>query len=208
MRKFHGNIFAAVVFCTVLAVSAWSQSTGPATTAPAPATAPPVHIAVIQAQDAIVGTAEGKKAFADLEATFKPKQVALATQNGEIERLKKELADKSSNLTPAQREQKSRDLAAKQKALQRDYESAQNDFQQAEQAVVTRIGTKMLDVMQEYAKSHGFNMVVDVSNPQTPILYADQQLMITKDVIAAYDSKYPVQPKPSVQPNPPVQPNQ
>jgi len=51
-------------------------------------------------------------------------------------------------------------------------------------------------------------MVVDVSNPQTPILYADQQLMITKDVIAAYDSKYPVQPKPSVQPNPPVQPNQ
>lgn len=207
MRKFHGIVFAAVAFCAVLAVTARSQSTGPAATAPAPATAPPVHIAVIQAQDAIVGTAEGKKAFADLEVTFKPKQVALTAQNADIERLKKELADKSSNLTSAQREQKSRDLAAKQKALQRDYESAQSDFQQAEQAVVARIGSKMLDVMQEYAKSHGFNMVVDVSNPQTPILYADQQLMITKDVIAAYDTKYPVQPKPPVQPNPPAQPN-
>ncbi len=202
MRKFHGIVFAAcaVAFCTVLAVSARSQSTGQATPAPAPSAmppaAPPVHIAVIQAQEAIVGTAEGKKAFADLEATFKPRQVALASQHDEIERLKKVLADKSSGLSHEQRAQKSRDLAAKQKALQQSYQSAQGEFEQAEQKAMNSIGTKMLDVMQEYAKAHGYNIVVDVSNPQTPILYAEQQLMITKDVIAAYDSKYPVQPKP------------
>jgi Skp family chaperone for outer membrane proteins len=124
-----------------------------------------VHIAVIQVQDAIAGTAEGKKAFADLQATFKPKQVALASQNDAIERLKKELADKSSGLTQEQRAQKSRDLAARQKALQQDYESAQRDFQQAEQTLVNRIGTKMLDVMQAYAKAHRYNMIVDISNP-------------------------------------------
>jgi hypothetical protein len=45
-------------------------------------------------------------------------------------------------------------------------------------------------------KAHGYNMIVDVSNPQTPILYAEQQLMITQDIIAAYDSKYPLQLKP------------
>ncbi len=202
MRKFHGIVCAAcaVTFCAVLAVSARSQSTGEAATAPAPSAmpsaVPPVHIAVMQVQDAIAGTAEGKKAFADLQATFKPKQVALASQNDAIERLKKELADKSSGLTQEQRAQKSRDLAARQKVLQQDYESAQRDFQQAEQTLVNRIGTKMLDVMQEYAKAHAYNMIVDVSNPQTPILYADQQLMITKDSIAAYDSKYPVQSNP------------
>jgi len=155
-----------------------------------------VHIAVIQIQEAISGTAEGKKAFTDLQATFKPKQAALASQQDEIERLKKELTDKSSGLTQEQRAQKSRDLAAKQKTLQQNYESAQSDFEQAEQKLVNGIGTRMLDVMQEYAKANGYNMIVDFSNPQTPILYAEQQLVITKDIIAAYDSKYPVQPNP------------
>jgi outer membrane protein len=155
-----------------------------------------VHIAVIQVQEAITGTAEGKKAFADLQATFKPKQAALASQHDEIERLKKELTDKSSGLTQEQRAQKSRDLAAKQKTLQQNYESGQSEFEQAEQKLVNGIGTRMLDVMQEYAKANGYNMIVDVSNPQSPILYAEQQLVITKDIIAAYDSKYPTQPKP------------
>jgi hypothetical protein len=45
----------------------------------------------------------------------------------------------------------------------------------------------MMQVIDKYAQSNGFSIVLDVSNPNTPVLYASNTIDITKEVIDLYD---------------------
>ena len=69
---------------------------------------------------------------------------------------------------------------------------SQAEFQQAEQDVINRIGSKMVAVLEKYANANGFAVVLDVSNPQTsPVLWATQGTVITKELVDAYDKENP-----------------
>jgi hypothetical protein len=45
----------------------------------------------------------------------------------------------------------------------------------------------MMQVIDKYAQSNGYSIVLDVSNPNTPVLYASNTIDITKEVIDMYD---------------------
>src|SRR5947209_3283697 len=84
-------------------------------------------------------------------------------------------------LSDEERSSRAKTIDTKQKALQRNYEDAQAEFQQAEQDVINRIGSKMVAMLEKYANANGFAVVLDVSNPQTsPVLWATQGTVITK----------------------------
>jgi outer membrane protein len=160
--------------------------------APAPAApAGPTKIGIVNIQDAIVATNEGKKEFDTLQAKFTPKQTELKALNDEVDALKKSFEAKQATLSPEAAAAQARTIDTKQKTLQRNYDDAQNEFQQAEQDVVNRIGTKMLAVLEKYAKDNGYTVILDVSNPQTPVLWASQGTIITKDLIDAYNTTNP-----------------
>jgi len=63
--------------------------------------------------------------------------------------------------------------------------------QTAEQEILNRLGKKMLDVLEKYAKDNGYAVVMDVSNPQTPVLYAHPGTNITKNLVDAYNAESP-----------------
>ena len=48
----------------------------------------------------------------------------------------------------------------------------QNDFQQEMQEMYNGLASKVYDVLQSYAELHGYTLVLDVSQQQTPVLYA------------------------------------
>jgi outer membrane protein len=181
---------------SVLAPLATAQTAAPATNAAAPASSPaaagPAKIGIVNIQDAIVATNEGKKEFDGLQTKFAPKQNELKALNDEVENMKKDLQAKGDKLSDDARATQVKTLESKQKILQRNYEDAQNEFQQAEQEVVNRIGGKMLNVMEKYAKGHGYTVILDVSNPQTPVLYASEGTNITKELVDAYNAESPV----------------
>ena len=159
----------------------------------APASSPAGNkVAIVNIQDAIANTNEGKKELDALQQKFSPKQAELKTQNDDVENLKKQLQAQSDKLSDDERGNRIKTLEIKQKALQRNFEDAQNEFQQAEQEVVNRLGKKMLDVLEKYAKNNGYAMVLDVSNPQTPVLYASPGANITKELVDAYNTEVPV----------------
>jgi len=162
----------------------------PANNAANAATAGSGKIAIVNIQEAIGATNEGKKEFEALQQKFSPKQAELKTQNDEVENLKKQLQTQGDKLSDEERSTRVKSLELKQKTLQRNYEDAQAEFQQAEQEVVNRIGAKMLNVLEKYAKSNGYAAVLDVSNPQTPVLYASTN--ITKELVDAYNAAAPV----------------
>ncbi|HKD81437.1 MAG TPA: OmpH family outer membrane protein [Candidatus Angelobacter sp.] len=149
-------------------------------------------IAIVNIQQAIANTNEGKKETDALEQKFSTRQAALKAQNDEVEGLKKQLETQGAKLSDEERNNRIKVATDKQKAFQRNYEDFQNEVQQSEQEILSRLGKKMLDVMEKYAKENGYAMVLDVSNPQTPVLYASPATDITKELVEAYNTASPV----------------
>ena len=177
--------------CAGAAAFGQASSTGSHASGTAAKPAPAV-VGIVNIQDAIIATNEGKKEFDALQQRFAPKQNDLKALNDEVENMKKDLQAKSDKLNEEERNKQLKLLETKQKTLQRNYDDAQNEFQQAEQEVVNRIGGKMLNVLEKYANSNGYTIIVDVSNPQTPVLWASKGTNITKDLVDAYNAESPI----------------
>jgi Skp family chaperone for outer membrane proteins len=198
MAQFKNPVLI-VGLSTVLGTFALAQGAAtpatstPATAAPAASTGPvPTKIGVVNIQQAIQECAEGKKELDALQTKFAPKQVELKTMNDDVEALKKQYQTQAEKLSDEEKSTRAKTIDTKQKALQRNYEDAQAEFQQAEQDVVNRIGSKMVAVLEKYANANGFAVVLDVSNPQTsPVLWATQGTVITKELVDAYDNENP-----------------
>jgi outer membrane protein len=71
--------------------------------------------------------------------------------------------------------------------LQRDVEDAQADLEAEQNKVLQQLGQKILAVIERYARDNGYTMVVDVGNPNTPVIYASPSIDITKEIIELYD---------------------
>lgn len=159
----------------------------------APAPAQPAggatKVGLVNIQEAITNTTDGKKEFETIQRNYAPKQAELKRLNDEVEKLKTQLQAPGGGLSETQRTQQAKDLQAKQAKLQSDFEAAQNQFQQAEQAVLTRLGQKMLQVLETFAEANGYDLILDVSNPQTPVLWGARKVIITQDLIKAYDAE-------------------
>jgi len=145
-------------------------------------------------QEAIMECNEGKKEFTALQAKFSPKEAALKKLDDEVANLKKQYDIQKDKLKPEVSASQLKAIEAKQKTLQRSFDNDQKDFQRAAQGIIDRIGPKMMKVIEKYAKSRGYTLVLDIANPQTPVLYMDQGMNITKELIQAYNAENPVAP--------------
>src|SRR5215472_9540436 len=197
--KFH--ILALSLALSTILCAAPGTATGASSSAAGPNSG---KIGIVNIQDAIIATNEGKKEFDALQQRIAPKQNELKNLNDEVENMKKDLQAKQDKLNEDERNKQVKNLEVKQKTLQRNYEDAQNEFQQAEQEVVNRIGGKMLNVLEKYAKTNGYAVILDVSNPQTPVLWASQGTNITKDLVDAYNAESGVPAAPGAKPAAPA----
>jgi len=185
-----------------MVLSAAAQT--PATTAPpaaAPAAAPagPAKIAVIAWELAVAQTNEGQRDFGDLRKKYAPKEATLKTLNDEIGTLTKQLQDQGATLSDVERANRSKAIDDKKKQLDRETEDLRNDGQQDMQDLFSGLQAKVYDVMQAYVEQQGFTLVLDISQQQSPVLFASATTNITKQVIDAYNVKSGV-------PAPPAQP--
>ena len=181
-HKFAPYMLALFVAVSLTAVA---QTARPA--APAPAGPAPTKVGIINIELAIVGSNEGQRDFAALQKRFEPKQNELQTLNKEIEDLKKQLATQGDKLNDDARANLVKNIESKQKSLQRSAEDAQNDFQSQQKDLANQIGRKMLGVLDKYAKDNGYAVILDVSNPQSGVLWAGASTDVTKDIVDAYN---------------------
>jgi len=87
--------------------------------------------------------------------------------------------------------------------LNRDTEDAQADFEQDQNRILQELGQRMMVVIGKYARDNGYALILDVSSPQTPVLYAANGIDITSDIVALYDKNTPTDatpPKPAAAP--------
>ena len=160
--------------------------------APAAGAVTPGKVGVLSVRQAIVSTAEGKLASAELQSQFSSRQSELETMNKQINDLRQRLASGEGKLSPEEQARLTRQGETLAKQLQRKQEEYQEDVNAAQQDVIDRIGRKMMDVLDRYARENGYATVFDTSAQASPIIYASNQVDVTQDIIKLFDQAYPV----------------
>jgi outer membrane protein len=153
--------------------------------------AAPSKVAIIQIQRAILETGDGKKAQAELTAKYQPKKAALEKLQADIQNLQETLRKGSATLSDDAKNKLMRDIDANQTRLKRDNEDFEADVQQDEQKIMNELGQKMMDIIIKHSTQNGFSMVINVSDQNTPVLWADPSADITTDIIKLYDQAHP-----------------
>jgi outer membrane protein len=147
----------------------------------------PGKVAVIYFQGAIVGTKDGQKAAAELDSKAAPKRKELELKQNEVNSLQDQFNKGQNTLSDAAKNELYKNIELKKKVLQRDLEDAKEDVEQEQQRLLQQLAQKMTAVIERYAHDHGYSLVVDVSSPQSPVLFASTSIDITKDIIDLYD---------------------
>ena len=146
-----------------------------------------IKLAVINLQRAVLESAEIKKASAEMEARYKPRQQQMEKLQQDLSALQQQLQMNAGKLT----QQAEADLTAqgqkKQRDLQRITEDLQADVERDRNDILTKSAIKMGEVVKKLAEEKGYDVVVDVANA----VYFKPAFEITTEAIAAYDKAYP-----------------
>lgn len=184
-KMFRNTALVAAVFTGCIAAHAQSA---PATSAATPGN----KVGVLSVRQAIVTTAEGKQASAELQSQFAARQSELENLNKQINDLRQRLQTGGDKLSQEEQGRLQRQGETLAKQAQRKQEDYQEDVNAAQQEVIDRIGRKMMDVLDRYARENGYVAVFDTSAQGSNIIYASNQVDVTQEIIRLYDQAYPV----------------
>jgi len=175
---------AAASFFSTAVVSAQGTAT--------PGSASTGKIGVISIRQAIASTAEGKQAGAELQSQFAPRQNELEGLNKQIADVRQRLDAGGGKLSQDETARLTRQGEVLTRQLQRKQDEYQEDVNAAQGDVFDRIGRKMVDVLDRYARENGYVAIFDSSAQNTPILFASTNIDVTQDIVRLYDQAYPV----------------
>ena len=145
-------------------------------------------VAIISIQDAITRTQEGQRRIKELQDRNQPKSQELEALGNEVNELRNQLNKGQNTMSEDARRDLMRRIQQKERDQQRAVEDARGQFNQEQQQIFNDVGGKIMAVIDKHAKENGYSIVLDISAPQSPVLYAVNEVNITNDVIAAYDA--------------------
>jgi outer membrane protein len=144
-------------------------------------------VAIVSMQQAVLGCAEIKKASADMEAKFKPRQQEMERLQRDLAGIKQQLETNAGKLTPAAEADLNAQGQRKQRELQRMNDDLQADVTAERNDILGASGRKMKEIVQKLAEEKGLDVIVD----EQSTLFFKPALDLTADAIAAYDKAYP-----------------
>ncbi len=144
-------------------------------------------VAIVNMQKAVLESDEIKKANAEMEAKYKPRQAAAQKIEQELQIIQQQLQNGAGKLT----EQALQDLQATGQRRQRELQHLSEDLQTEVNAerndILQKASAKMQDVVKKVAEEKGYDMVVDTQ----VTIYFKAAMEITTDVLAAYNKAHP-----------------
>lgn len=187
--------FSIGVIALPLVPAIWSQvgSTG----APAPS-----KVGTISLQVAIVNTAEGKQASAELQTQFAARSTELQNLQKQIRDIQAKLQSRQQVLSEGESGRLQREAQRLTGTLQRKQQYFQEDLNAAQQDMMNNIGPKLADLLSKYSKENGYSVILDTSSQQTPVVYGAPQVDVTEEITKLYDQSHPAKSTPTTTPKP------
>jgi Skp family chaperone for outer membrane proteins len=191
------RFFAAVALLTVTALGVSAQQK-PATPAAPPAAAPQT-VAVPDSKMAMIysdafldpkaGIARFNSLLGTLNREFQPRQAELQGLQTRINTLTKEIEDTQSVADPNAIRQKRDQLAQISTEFKRKGEDAEAAYTKRRQEIFMPLQQDIGKALEAFAKARGITVIVDGS--QVPVVYAAENIDITRAFIAEFNTKNP-----------------
>ena len=149
------------------------------------------RIALVSVQDVVSRTQEGQKRTRELRDKYQPEESKIKAKQAEIQSLQNQLAEGANVMSDDAKRKLQRDIETKGREAQRAVEDAEAAFQKEVQAFQQDVYGKAKTIIHDHMLAKGYSLILDISNPQAPIVDAKTELLITNEIIEAYDQKHP-----------------
>jgi len=179
MKRFNPTI--RILFVLAIVSAAFAQQ----------AAAPrPTRIAVVDSQQALMTSAEGKKAAAQIQERDQKIRADLAKIDDQIRALQTKLTTQRLTLTEEALMSAQADLDRKNTERKRYEEDAGRESQRFTAGLLQRIRDEMVAILNALAKEKGFDLVLDAAGGS--VAFISPEIDITPELIKRYDaSKVP-----------------
>ena len=157
----------------------------------------PSKVGTINLQAAIVNTAEGKQASAELQTQFAARSTELQNMQKQIEDIQAKLQSSQHVLGEEERGRLQREADRLTRTFQRKQQYFQEDLNAAQQDIMNKLGHKLDDVLSKYSKEKGYSVILDTSSQQTPVVYGAPEVDLTEEIAKLYDQSHPAKSAPT-----------
>ena len=191
--------FSAAVAVLTVAAFCVSAQQKPAATPAAPPAATPQNVAVPDSKMAMIysdafldpknGIARFNSLLGTLNREFQPRQAELQALQTKINTLTKEIEDTQTVADPNAIRTKRDQLAQMTTEFKRKGEDAEAAYGKRRAEIFTPLQQDIGKALEAFAKARGITVIVDGS--QVPVVYAAENIDITRAFIADFNSKNP-----------------
>lgn len=165
-------ILTAIVFSAGLFSLSYAQQT--------------FKIGVVNSQQVLQQSVEGKKAISRLEAKRKSNQDKLAKLDDEIRQLQTKLNTQRLTLTNEAILQLSSDLDKKQTERKRFAEDSVKELQDLQMRLFNKVQGELLPIIEQIGKEKKLDIIFDLAN--SGAIYFNPAIDLTQEVIKRYDA--------------------
>jgi outer membrane protein len=151
-------------------------------------------IAVINSQDVLEKSVEGKKILARLEERNKKNQTDIARLDEEIRQLQNRLSTQRLTLSDEAALQLNSDLDKKKKERDRYAEDAVRDIQELQFRLYSKLQSELLPLIEQLGKEKGLEIILDLG--KSGAVFFSPTIDITAEVIKRYDASKASAPAP------------
>ncbi|HSL54576.1 MAG TPA: OmpH family outer membrane protein [Pyrinomonadaceae bacterium] len=191
--------FSAAVAVLTVAAFCVSAQQKPATPAAPPTAAPQQNVAVPDSKMAMIysdafldpknGIARFNSLLGTLNREFQPRQAELQALQTKITTLTKEIEDTQTVADPNAIRTKRDQLAQMTTEFKRKGEDAEAAYTKRRQEIFLPLQQDIGKALEAFAKARGITVIVDGS--QVPVVYAADNIDITRAFISDFNSKNP-----------------
>ena len=143
--------------------------------------------AIINMQQAVLLTTDGKKASAAINAKFSPVKAEIDGMVKNVQAKQDAFTKNRATLSPAATTAAQAEIQDLTTKLQRRQEDAQQDLQDEENKELNNIVPKLQQIINQYAAANGINFVIDTSANPNNLIFGDASLNIIAPVVTAYE---------------------
>jgi len=148
-------------------------------------------IGVVDMQEAVTGSAEGKEKAAKFDLRVKEWTDKLDKIKADIDTAQKKLQSQQGVASQTILAGLNKTITDKQTELQRTSEDAQKDVDEYRDSLLSPVMEVAQKTMSELVMEKGYDIVYDMSAPNSPIVYASKVCNITDEIKTRLNAKGP-----------------
>jgi outer membrane protein len=145
-----------------------------------------IKVGVVNSQDVLERSAEGKRVMAQIQDKDKQNQDRIGTLDEEIRNLETRINTQRLTLTQEAMMQLNSDLEKKRTARKRFAEDSLREMQEFTGRLFQRVQTELLPIIEQLGKDKNLDVIFDLA--RSGAIYFNPTIELTQEVITRYDA--------------------